>query len=94
MFKRIMLTLSFLAAFGVAGIGASSSADARHWHHHRGYYYGPRVTYYGGYYRPYRTYYYGPRYYGNPGYYSNYYYGYPDYYYYGPGSGVSFSIGF
>ena len=90
MFKRIFLTLAFLAAFSTVGLGLSSSANAwRYWGRPYGaYYYGPpRVAYYGGY-APYRAYYapyyapyYGPRVY-TAGYPYDYYYGY-GYPYYG-----------
>src|SRR5438045_1910629 len=98
MFRRIMLALTFLASFGVLGIGFTNKAEAwRSWGWGRpygSYYYGPRVSYYGP--RvvvPYRAYY-APRY-VRP--YSTYYYGpdYSDYYYpdyYGPRSGVSVSF--
>jgi hypothetical protein len=101
MFKRMVLTVAFIATLVVGSLAMPQSADAwRGWGRpYRSSYYGPRV-YYG---RPYRTYYnsyYGPRYYG-PRYYRPYYtsyyggyYGYPDYYYYGPRSGVTFSVGF
>ncbi len=102
MFKRIMLALTFTAAFGVAGIGFTSKAAA--W---RGYWGRPYRAYYGTYYAPraysygpyapyrYRSYYYGPRVY-SPYYYGYPYgaYSYPDYYYYGPSSGISVSFGF
>jgi len=81
MLKRIMLTLSFAAAFGAAGLCLTDKADARSWGWNRpyvSYYYGPRAYY--GYDVPYRTSYYrnygyyGPRpyynaYYNDPGYY-------------------------
>lgn len=102
MFKRIMLTLTFIAAFGTAGLGLSNQAEA--WRGGRGGYYrpynafyAPRAVYYGPSVVPYRAYY-GPRvvrpYY--PVYYSQPYYAgyYPDYYYNGPRSGVSVSFGF
>ncbi len=97
MFKRILLSLTFLAAFNLAGIGLTNSANAwRGWvGRPYGAYYAPRY-YSRGY--PYRSFY-GPRIY-RP-YYSSYYaypaypvYPYPNYYYYGPGSGVSVSFGF
>jgi hypothetical protein len=79
-FKRIMLTLTFVAAFGAAGLSLTDNAEARRWGWGRpyvsSYYYGPRSYYYSGY-RPYRTYYrsyYAPRpYYYDP-YYAPYYY--------------------
>ena len=100
MFKRIMLTLTFIAAFSTVGIGLSNQAQA--WRgggfYGRPYggYYGPRVAYYGAPVVPYRAYY-GPRvvapyypvYYAQPAYpvyYSNGYYPAP--------GGVSVSVGF
>lgn len=90
MFNRIAMTLTFLAAFGTAGLFTPGQADAhRGWGRpYGGYYYGPPRAYYGGYYaRPYSSYYYGP------GVYRPYYYGS----YYAPGgfyySGPSISIG-
>jgi hypothetical protein len=102
MFKRVMLALTFIAAFSTAGIGLSNRADA--WRGGWGwgrpyasYYYGPRVAYYGPRVVPYRAYY-APRivrpYYAYyPG---SYYYSYPAYadYYYGPPAGVSVSVGY
>jgi hypothetical protein len=97
MFKRILLALTCVAAFGAASIATPETADAAWRYRSRpwvgSYYYGPRY----GYYRPYRTYYrsfYRPRYYdsyyyGYPRYYS---YSYPDYYYYSPGVSVSFGF--
>ena len=72
MFKRIMLTLTFAAAFGAAGLSLTDKADA-----HRGWY-RPYAAYYGppAYYTPYRAYYGG--YYAPRAYYS---YGYPGYFY-------------
>jgi hypothetical protein len=103
MFKRILLALVCVAAFGAASVVTPDSADAG-WRY-RGrpgvsVYYGPRYDYY----RPSRSYYrtyYRPRYYD----YDSYYYGGPRYYsypdeYYGGGSyyggrgGVSVSFGF
>lgn len=69
MFKRIALTMTFIAAFAVVGFSFSSKADA--WRYNSPAYFG----------RPYASYYYGPRMY-NYGYYNPYrgnYYGY-----YGP----------
>ena len=100
MFKRIMLTLTFIAAFSTIGIGLSNQAQA--W---RGGFYGrpygayyapaPRAVYYGPTVVPYRAYY-GPRvvrpyypvYYAAPS--------YPVYYdgYYPAPAGVSVSVGF
>jgi len=86
----------------VASLATPDTAEARRgWYRSRpyvSYYYGPPRYRYYSYGRPYRTYYrtyYRPRYY-DPYYdggYRRYYYGYPDYYY-GPRSGVTFSIGF
>ncbi len=99
MLKRIMLVLTFVAAFFVVGVGFTERADAgRRWGrpyvgYHGGGYYAPppRAYYYGGYggYTPYRAYY-GPRYY-RPYYRS--YYG-PSYYYGYGGPGVSVSFGY
>lgn len=92
MFKRIALTLAFLATFATVGLSLPTKAHAwRNWGGgpYRSYYYGPPRAYYGGYYaRPYRSYYYGP-----PRVYAPYtaYYG-PGYYYGGPG--VSIGVGF
>jgi hypothetical protein len=100
MFKRILLTLTFIAAFSAVGIGVSNQAQA--WR--GGYYYGRP---YGAYYAP-SAYYYGPavvgpvavpyRAYYAPRYIRPYYYyatpAYPVYYngYY-PGAGdVNVSI--
>jgi hypothetical protein len=102
MFKRILLTVTFIAAFSTIGIGVSNQAQA--W---RGGYYGygrPYAAYYaprGGYYYgppvvPYRSYY-APRYVRPyyPGYYAAPAYPvYYDSYYYGPPAGVSVSFGF
>lgn len=103
MFKRILLALTFIAAFSTVGIGLSNQAQA--W---RGGYYGrpyganyaPRAAYYPRAVVPYRAYY-GPRvvrpyypvaYPAAPAYYSApYTVGYPDYYY--GGTGVSVSVG-
>ena len=100
MFKRIGLVMTFVAAFAVAGVSFSSSAQA--WRSYYGprpygaYYYGPPRAY-GAYYAPYRSYsYYG----GAPvvvaprvvrPYYNTYY---APGYYYGPGPGVSISVGY
>jgi hypothetical protein len=104
MFKRIMLSLTFLAAFSLVGVGLTNEADARrgwggsqvrYYAPPRDYYYHRSHTPYRSYYRsytPYRSYYrsyYAPRYYRG---YSPYY-GYPQYYY-GPRRGVSVSFGF
>ena len=98
MFKRTMLALTFLAAFGAVGVGVTDNAEARRgWGRSYVRYYSPPRDYYYRSYVPYRTNYrdyYGPRYYRT--YYGGYpsYYGYPDYNYYGPRSGVSVSFGF
>ena len=98
MFKRIMLTLTFLAAFSTVGLGMAGSASAwRGWYGapYRSYYYGPRVY---SSYVPYRAYspYYAPYYY-SPRVYTAYPYdayaypyAYPASYYYGPRVAVSF----
>ena len=100
MFKRIMLTLAFVAAFSTAGIGLTNTAQAWRggwgggWGRPYGAYYAPRAAFYRPAVFPYRAYY-GPRiiapYY--PAYYA---YPYPVYsdYYYGPPAGVSVSFGF
>jgi hypothetical protein len=97
MLKRLLLSLTFLAAFTTAGVGITNSAEAwRGWggRPYMSYYYGPPRTYYYNSYMPYRAYY-GPRVYRPYSYYPRYYYygepGY-DYYYYGarPGVRVSF----
>ena len=83
MFKRIMLTLTFAAAFGAAGLSLTHKAEAR-WGWNRpyvSYYYGPRVSY--GYDVPYRTSYYRGYGYGPRPYY-NAYYSDPGSYYYRP----------
>jgi hypothetical protein len=102
MFKRIALTLTFLAAFSAVGLTYADSAQAWRYGYGRpytSYYAGPGVPYYGGY-RSYRTAYYGPSpyYYGAP---APYVVGPPVYrsyyrapYYYGPGPGVSVSFGY
>jgi hypothetical protein len=79
--KRIMLTLTFAAAFGAAGLALTDKADARWWRWNRpyaSYYYGTRAYY--GYGVPYRSYYGGYGYY-TPRSYNYSYYGDPDYYY-------------
>lgn len=92
MCRRILLGLTFLAAFTTIGVGIPNSAEA--WRRggwgrpYVGHYYGsPRSYYYN--YVPYRTYY-GPPVY-RP-YYGSYYYGGPGYYYYGPRARVT--VGF
>ena len=97
MFNRILLTLTFIAAFSTIGIGLSNQAQAwRGGYYGRPYgaYYAPRAVYYGPAVVPYRAYY-GPRivqpyypvYYAPPA--------YPVYYnnYYAPPAGVSVSFG-
>ena len=93
MLKRILLTLTFVAAFSATSLSLTDNAEAR-WRRwgrpYSSYYYGPRAYDY-GYYAPYRTYYrstYVPR-----SYYYDSYYGYPDYYYYAPGPRVSVGVG-
>ena len=101
MFKRIVLAVACVAAFGAASLATPDTADAGWRYRGRPYYgsyygrpryygyYRPYRSYYRSYYRPYRDYYYGgyyPRYYR----YSRPYY-YDDYYY--PRSSVSFSFG-
>jgi hypothetical protein len=91
MFKRIMLTLSFVAAFSAAGLCLTNQAEARWYRWGRpyvSYYYAPRPYY--GYDTPYRTYYrgyYAPRsYYYNP-------YAYGNYNYYRPVPRVAVQVG-
>jgi hypothetical protein len=96
MLRRLLLGLTFVAAFTTVGVGFTDTAEAwRRWgwgysRPYVSYYYGPPRAYYYNRYVPYRAYY-GPRYY-RP-YYGGYYYGGPGYYY-GPRSGVSVSFGF
>lgn len=100
MFKRIMLMLTFIAAFGTVGVGLTNSANAWRgggWGRPYGaYYYGPPRAYYGGF-VPYRAYY-APRVFAQPVYvaYPPYdYYAYPgSYYYVAPRPAVSVSFGF
>jgi hypothetical protein len=93
MFKRIMLTLSFAAAFGAAGLCLTDKADAR-WGRWNGpyssYYYGPRAYYGYGYGVPYRSYYRG---YYPPRAYNYSYYGDPGYDYYRPVPRVAVQVG-
>jgi hypothetical protein len=95
MFKRIALTLTFLATFALVGLSCPSNAEARHSRGHRAhasYYYGRPHSYYGYYGTPYRTYYYYP-----PRVYRSYYYGpyyAPGYYYGYYGPGISIGVGF
>lgn len=92
MLKRIALALTFVAALGVAGLGANRSAEAYggcHGHggghgygaYYPGYYsswgYAPRYTYYGGY--PANV---------------HYYRGVPHHHHHRSNGGVYFSIGF
>lgn len=89
MFKRILLTSTFLAALVGGSLVVADTAEARRGRYYRGYYGPPARAYY--YAPPYRAYYGTPYY--RP-YYGGYYYG-PRYY--GPGwgrSGVSFYLGF
>ena len=89
MFKRIALTLTFVAAFAAAGLSFNSTAEAwRYWGSpYASYYYGPPRVY-SGYYAPYRTYYYG-----GPMVYRSYNYGYyPAPYYYRPGVRVAWGF--
>jgi hypothetical protein len=93
MFKQFMLAMTFLATFGIVGVGVTEKAEAwRRWGRPSvSYYHGPPRAYHYGGYVPYRSYYgdyYGPRYY------RSYYGGYSDRYYYGPRRGVGISIGF
>jgi hypothetical protein len=90
-FKRIMLSLTFAAALGAAGLCLTDQAQAQRWRWGRpyaSYYYGPRVVY--GYGVPYRTYY---RAYSAPRAYYYPYYGDPGYYYYRPGPRVAIRVG-
>src|SRR6476619_6883636 len=94
MFKRIMLTLTFAAAFGAAGLSLLNNAGAQWYGWSRpytSYYYAPRSYVYSAPYRPYyNTYYDG--YYGTRPYYSAYY-GDPGYYYYQPAPRVAVQVG-
>ena len=95
MLKRILLTLTFIAAFATIGIVPARSADAwSYWGrpYAARYYYGP-PPYYSGY-APYRTYY--RTYYAPPVYdpYYRPYYAYPDRYYYSERPRVYVSFGF
>jgi hypothetical protein len=100
MFKRIALTLTFVAALATAGLTFATPAQAWRYYGGRPYanrYYGPRTSYYAPY-RSYRSYYgyrgpvvVAPRVY-RPYYYNPYYAPYgPEVYYSSPG--VSFSFG-
>ena len=97
MFKRILLSLSFVAAFCTAGFCLSNQAEAWRGGYYGRPYYVPRAAYYRPAVVPYRAYY-GPRvvrpvypaYYAAPAY-PVYYGGYYGGYY--PG-GVSVSVGF
>jgi hypothetical protein len=100
MFKRIALSLTFVAALMAAGLSFNTPAQA--WRYYggpyaRSYYYGPPRAYYYAPYRPYRSYSYYR--YGGPyvvapalPYYSPYYYDGPPVYYGSPG--VSVAVGF
>ena len=90
MFKRIMLTLTFAAAFGATGLCLTDKAEAR-WGWNRpyvSYYYGARPLY--GYDVPYRAAYRG---YYAPRPYYNAYYSDPGYYYYRPVPRVAVQVG-
>jgi hypothetical protein len=90
--KRIMLTLTFAAAFGAAGLCLTDKAEAWRGRWNRpyvsSYYYGPRAYY--GYGVPYRTNYDG--YYAPQSYYYSYYDD-PGYYYYRPVPRVAVRVG-
>lgn len=92
MVRRVLLAISLMAALGVAGFGATSTAEA-HGCRHGGYggYYG---AYYGGGYgyypHVYRSSYYPPIYYGAPVYYG----GCGGHHHHCHDDGVHFSIGF
>jgi hypothetical protein len=100
MFKRILLTLTFMTAFSTVGIGLANRADAwrSYYYYPRPYaaYYAPRTVYYGPPVVPYRAYYAPPVVRPYYAYYPRRYYYYPPYadYYYGPPSGVSVSVGY
>jgi len=93
MLKRIMLTLSFAAAFGAAGLCLTDKVEAR-WGWNRPYVsspYGPSAYY--GYDVPYRNSYYREHgYYAARPYY-NAYYSDPGYYYYRPVPRVAVRVG-
>ena len=86
MFKRIMLSLTFVAAFGLVGVATPDTSEGRrYWR--RPYvarYYAPPPRVYYRSHRPYYNYYGAPSYYGYPG----------DYYYGPPRGGVYFRFGF
>jgi hypothetical protein len=104
MFKRILLAMTFVAAFAAAGLVPADSANAwRGWYGRPyGAFYGRPVVYRS--YAPYRAYYaapyyapyYAPRVYAaypyDYGY--GYPYAYPGSYYYGPRAGVAVSFGY
>jgi hypothetical protein len=103
MIKKFLIALTFVSAFAFVSVGVPEKAEAwRRWGRpYVTYYSAPPRAYYGDFYggRPYRTYYGGPAFYRSyyRPYYRPYYRGYyNDYsgYYYGPGSGVSVSVGF
>jgi hypothetical protein len=100
MFKRLVLSLTFVATFGIVGTAFTETADARRWWRGGfvGSYYGAPAFY--RYRAPYWTYrsYYGPRRYRS-WYYAPYRpyrnYGYPgNFYYYGPRGRVALRVGF
>lgn len=96
MFKRIALSLTFVAAVLTAGLSFTTPAQAYRYYGGGPYasrYYGPRAAYYAPY-RPYGYYRYrGPVVIAPPVYpaYPSYYYGAPAVYYGSPG--VSVSVG-
>ncbi len=94
MFKRIILPLTFAAAFSAAGLCLTNNADARWGRGYRPYasYYGPRAAYGYGYGVPYRSYYRGYGYYG-PGAYNYSCYGGTGNYYYRPVARVAVQVG-
>jgi hypothetical protein len=98
MFKRIMLALTFVAAFSMAGFTLSNQAHAwRGGYYGRPYraYYAPAPVYYAPAVVPYRAYYapvVRPYAYPAPVYYGYPYGAYPGGYYYGS-PGLSISVG-
>lgn len=104
MFKRIALTLTFLATFALVGLSCPNNAEARRsWGHrpYATYYYGRPHAYYGYYGAPYSPYYYYPprvyhpyNYGPYPYYYGSYPYYAPGYYYGYYGPGISIGVGF
>lgn len=94
MIRRMLLAVSFVAALGVAGFGATGTAEAGHGCRSGGYggYYGANYGYY-----PHvvRSSYYPPVYYGEPVYYGHSYYGgHHGHHGHGGHSGLHFSFGF